>query len=165
MSTLVIPNTLANGDVADAPTLMENFDAIATWANGDVGTANMEAAYGLFSQTFSVAALAGAGVAYFRWKVPSGIAMQPVSVQLAYQTEAGASSASLTLAVVGGASIITSTPLAVATAATMASTATFNAASIAANSELLATVTAGANALTYITVTIFWKALLQASAV
>ena len=41
MSTLTIPNTISAGAAATAAPLQENFTAVQTWANGNVGTTNI----------------------------------------------------------------------------------------------------------------------------
>ena len=41
MSRLIIPNSIANGQVADGNDLQENFKAISDWANGNIGSNNM----------------------------------------------------------------------------------------------------------------------------
>ena len=51
---LVIPTTLANGNVIDAPELNANFQAVATHVNGaNVGVANMATPYTLIPFTFT----------------------------------------------------------------------------------------------------------------
>lgn len=165
MSTLTIPNTLVNGATNDAGDVNDNFDAVETWANGNVGPTNLSAPYGIMAFTFSTAALAGAASAYHRVKLPTGIAFQPVTAEVAYQTEAGASSATLSIQNVTLASALLSSSLVSSTAASVATTSSFAAASVAGATELLFTVLAGANNLTYVTVTLYMQAILQVSKV
>ncbi len=86
---LTFPNTLANGNTADAPQVMANFDAIKTYLDTTKLSAqsNLSTPYALMAVSYSIDGdLAGGVVANRYFKVPAGVTLIPVSSQLAFDS-------------------------------------------------------------------------------
>lgn len=164
---LTFPNTLANGNTADAPQVMANFAAIATYIDTTKLSAqsNLSTPYSLLPLTFSIDGDLAGGAAVNRYfKVPAGVTLIPVSAQLAFDTiTAGAPTVTFQATV--SASNVLTTACTKSAADAVDERIAFDITSIAAASTIVFTITntaGGGNTANGITAVLLAKCYLTA---
>jgi hypothetical protein len=140
-TTISLPNTLTNGETADADEVMANFNAIVTAVvTTGLQVGNLQEPNHMVCVRMNFGDINGGSSEVRRWKLPSSIGATAVEAQLSFQSDGGGNpTVSLQATWNGGnllASALTST-----TPASTATSSSFATSTATGGDELVATVT------------------------
>lgn len=162
---LTYPHSFTTGATIDASQVNANFEAVKTYLDTTKLSAqnNLSTPYSLVPFTFTIpGAFAGGATNTFYVKVPTGVALRPISAQVAIRAVAAGTPVVTLQATVGGSNVLTSA-CSTSAAATPDEEIAFDITSVAAGSVIAVTITntaGGGNTATDVTGALICKAFL-----